>query len=133
MKWKILQNILNSVWTHLKNYRSFKFFLQSIYLFINNYLVSFKVTHLRYNTLMPAFFPILKTLLKCAFWHRQQLLFWFFFYLLNRSKTLSFPSAAAKSDEYGGWDMITVLFLTKNFRTSIDVWAGALSWCKIRD
>ena len=26
-----------------------------------------------------------------------------------------------------------VLFITKNSRTSIDVWAGALSWCKIHD
>ena len=36
------------------------------------------------------FFPILETLLKRVFWYRQQLLFRFFFYLLNRSKMLSF-------------------------------------------
>ena len=48
-------------------------------------------TTLRYNTLTPTFFAILETLLKRAFWYRQQLLFRFFFYLLNRSKTLSFP------------------------------------------
>ena len=39
---------------------------------------------------MPAYFSILETLLKRAFWYRQQLLYRFFFYLLNRSKTLSF-------------------------------------------
>ena len=54
-------------------------FLNSIYLFINNFLVPQQ----RYNTLMPAFFPILKTFLKRAFWYRQHLLFGFFFYLLN--------------------------------------------------
>ena len=42
-------------------------------------------------------------------------------------------SAGAKSGEYGDWGMITVLFLAENSRTSIDVWAGALSWCKIHD
>ena len=41
--------------------------------------------------------------------------------------------AGAKSGENGGWDLITVLFLPKNSRTSIEVWAGALSWCKIHD
>ena len=39
---------------------------------------------------MPAFFPILETLLKRAFWYHHQFLLRFFFYLLNRSKTLSF-------------------------------------------
>ena len=51
---------------------------------------SFKVTPLRYNKLIPAFFPVLQTLLKRAFWYRQQLLFRFFFYLLNRRKIFSF-------------------------------------------
>ena len=39
---------------------------------------------------MPQFFPILEILLKHTFSYRQQLLFRFFFYLLNRNKTLSF-------------------------------------------
>ena len=39
---------------------------------------------------MPAIFPIIVTLLRRAFWYRQQLLLWFLFYLLNRSKTLAF-------------------------------------------
>ena len=84
---------------------------------------------------MPAFFPILETLLKRAFWYRQQLLFRFFFYLLNRSKMLSFhqglqfweekKSPGTKSGEYGGWGMITVSSLVKISHTSIDVCAGA--------
>ena len=66
-------------------------FFKNIYLFINNYLVPFNVNAppLRYNTLMPAFFPILEILLKRALCYCQQLLLRFFFYLLNRSKTLS--------------------------------------------
>ena len=60
---------------------------------------------------MPAFSQILEKLLKCIFWHRQQLLFRFFFYLLNLTKTLSFyrclqfckrkKSTRVKSAEYG--------------------------------
>ena len=45
----------------------FSIYSKSIYLFINNYLVTFKVPPLRYNTLMPAFFPILETHPKRAF------------------------------------------------------------------
>ena len=63
------------------------------------YFVPFKLTHLRYNTLILAFFSILETLLKSAFWYRQQVLFWFFFYLLNRSKTLSFQRWLQFSEE----------------------------------
>ena len=47
------------------------------------------------------------------------------FNLGNRKK-----SQGAKSGEYGGWGMITLLFLAKKLRTSNDEWAGALSWCK---
>ena len=54
------------------------------------YLVLFKVTPLRYNTLTAMFFPILETFLKRDFWYCQQFLLLFYFYLLNRSKTLSF-------------------------------------------
>ena len=42
-------------------------------------------------------------------------------------------SAGAKSGEYNGWRMITVLFLAKNSSTSINMWAVALSWCKTHD
>ena len=43
----------------------------------------------------------------------------------NRKK-----SHRAMSGEYGGWRIVTVLLLAKNSRTSNEVWAGALSWCK---
>ena len=42
------------------------------------------------NASLTTFFPIFATLLKRAVWYRQQLLFRFFFYHLNRSKMLSF-------------------------------------------
>ena len=48
--------------------------------------IRFTFLFLATNSLMPAFYPILKL----AFRYRQQLLFRFFFYLRNRSKTLSF-------------------------------------------
>ena len=82
-----------------------QFLKKNIEIFINNYLVP--------NAHIPAFFPILEILLKCSFYYREQLLFGFFFYLLNRSKTI-FPftgifnlgkrekSAGAKSGEHGG-------------------------------
>ena len=59
-------------------------------LIINNYLVPFKVITIRYNALMPAFFRNLETLLTHAFWYAQQLVFRFFFYIFNCSKTLCF-------------------------------------------
>ena len=78
-------------------------------------------------------FPNLETLLKHAFWYHQQLLFRYFHYLLNRSNTASLhrwlqfceerkKSTGAKPGEYGGWAMVTVLFLAKNSRTSIDMY-----------
>ena len=80
---------------------------------------------------MPEFFPIFETRMECTIWYRKQLLFRLFFYLLNRSKTLSFigvfsfgkgkKSAGAKSGEYGGGGMIGVLFLDRKTRTIIDV------------
>ena len=61
-----------------------------LFMYLSITILLIKVTSLRYTTLMPAFFPILKTLLKRAFWYHQQLLFRFFFYFLNRSKKFSF-------------------------------------------
>ena len=92
------------------------------YLFINNYLVPFKVTPLRYNTLMPAFFPILETLLQQAFWYCQQFLFrdksssnvaksFLFIGVVSFGKRKK--SAGANSGEYDGWGRITFLFLAK--------------------
>ena len=54
--------------------------------------------------------------------------FMVFFSFGNRKK-----SQGAKSGEYGGWGIITVLFLVKNSRTSSEVWAGALSWCNCHE
>ena len=61
---------------------------------------------------MPAFFPIVETILKCTFWYRQQLLFRFLFYFLNRSKMLSFhrylqfweeEKVSGDQDRWIGW------------------------------
>ena len=57
---------------------------------MNFYVVPFKVIPLGYNTLVPAFFPILEALLICTFWYVLKLSQRFGFYLLNRSKTPSF-------------------------------------------
>ena len=48
---------------------------------------------------MPAFFPILETILKGSFCYRQQLLFRYFFYLLNHSKTVCFHRCRQFSEE----------------------------------
>ena len=45
-----------------KKYGEVLFFSKNIYLFINIYIIPFKVIHLRYNTLVPAHFPILKSI-----------------------------------------------------------------------
>ena len=126
-----INQFVYEVW--LKNNRYFQFFSKSIYLFNNNCLLLFKVTPLRYDTLLPALFPILETLLKRVFWYPQPIIAKRFpfngvFSFGKRKK-----SAGARSFEYDGWGMITVLFLAKNSRTSIDVWANVLSWCKIYD
>ena len=45
----------------------FNFFKKYLFAPFNNYIVAFKVIPLSYNTLMPAFFPILEALLKRGF------------------------------------------------------------------
>ena len=57
---------------------------------MNFYVVPFKVIPLGYNTLVPAFFPILEALLICTLWYVLKLSQRFGFYLLNRGKTPSF-------------------------------------------
>ena len=52
---------------HWTDNRYLKFIQNIIYLFTSNYFVPFKVTPLKYNTLMTAFSAILETLLKFAF------------------------------------------------------------------
>ena len=106
----------------------FKKFL-FIYQYVSRLLQSIP---LRYNTLMPALFDIANT--SC---------FDFSFVFSIVAKLFSFigifsfeksnKPAEPNSSEYSGWVMITILFLAKNSRTSIDVWAGALSWCKMHD
>lgn len=39
-------------------------------------------------------------------------------------------SQEARSNEYGGWGMITLLFLVNKSRTINDVYAGVFSWYK---
>ena len=105
--------------------------------FINNYLVPFKVTLLRYITLMAAFFPILLTLLKCVFLYRQQLLFRFFFYLLNRSKTLSFLRCPQFCEEkkVSGGQIRWIRWLGHNygfvFSQNLTHKYRCMSWCVI--
>ena len=87
-----------------------------IYLSINNYLVPFKVASLRYNTLMPAFFPILETLLKRTFWHHQ--------YLFNRGKSVSSILERVKSQR-GPSPLNTVV-------ETLTQMHWCVSWCKIQ-
>ena len=95
---------------------------------------------------MPAFFfQSLKLFWNALFGIANSFCFDFSFIYSVSSKTLSFhrclqfwekcqkKSAGLKSNEYGGWGMITVLFLAKNSRTSINVWADALSWSTIHN
>ena len=90
-----------------------------MYLFISNYLVPFKVTPLRYNTLLPAVFLILETLRKRAFWF----LFRFFFYLLNRSKTLFFHRSLQfwEEEKVSGGQIMWFRWLRNKHR--------CVSWC----
>ena len=81
---------------------------------------------------MPAFFPILETLVKRCFLYCQQLLFRLFFNFVNH--TLPFvgvfsfvkrkKSVAANSGKYGVWGIIMVL--AKNSHTN-----RCVSWCII--
>ena len=88
LKLFILHFYVYEVWS--KNNSYFIFFFKK-YLFINTHLVSFKVTSLRYNTLMPAFFfQFSKHFWNPLFDIANEPLFRFFLYLLNHSKTLSF-------------------------------------------
>ena len=101
---------------------------------MNFYVVSSKVIPLKYNTLVPAFFQSSK-----HFWYalfgmslsslsdsvfissivEKRRPFMDLFNLGNRKK-----SQRAKSGEYDGLGMMTVLFLAKKLRTSNDEWAS---------
>jgi hypothetical protein len=75
----------------LKNKVNFCFYQKNI-LFINNYeyIIPFKVIPLRYNTLVPVVFSILKELLISTLWYSLELFQRCCFYLLNRIKSQSF-------------------------------------------
>ena len=60
-----------------------------VYYFRNTISIFVTICYTRIYIHMSAFLPILETLLKRTFWYRQHFLFRFFFYLLNRSKTIS--------------------------------------------
>ena len=66
---------------------------------MNFYVVSFKVIPVRYNTLVPEFFPILEALLICTFWYILKLSQRFGFYLLYRGKTPSFHGPLQSWDQ----------------------------------
>ena len=113
------------------------------YLFINNYLVPFKVTRRRYNTFMPVFFQSSKLCWKSLLGIANSSCFDFPFIFSIVEKRFPFigvfsfwkrkMSAGAKSGINGGWGSLRFCFFAKNSRTSIDVWADALSWFKIHD
>ena len=65
-------------------------FKKQNYFFINIYVVPFKVIPLRYNTLMPTVFPILKELLISTFRYSLELFQRCSLYIFNRCKSSSF-------------------------------------------
>ena len=99
----------------IKNNRYLKFFFQKVSITI---IVPFK----------EGFFAISKILLKRTFWYRQQPNA--FLSSVSSVSEAEKSHLGAKSSEYGGW---LRFFMVKTSRTSIDVWVGALSWCKIHD
>ena len=113
-----------------KKYREFYVFSKIIYLFMNTYFVPFKVIPIRYYTLVPRFFQSSKHFKKLFFVilfsssfdavfissivaQRRRSPFMGFFSFGNKKK-----SQGARSGEYGGCGIISVLFLVKNSRTS---------------
>ena len=131
------------MWT--KNHRYIQFY-QKVFICLSiTILPHSKLPPLRYNTLRQAFFPIHETFLKGTFWYRHRLLFRFFLYLFNQSKMLSFHRCLQFCEEEkvsGGhvqwirWVVeawFTAFFLPLNSRTSIDVYAVALSCSKFHD
>ena len=82
-------------------------------------------------------------LLKTLLCYRQQLLFRFFCYLINCSKTLSFHWCVKfwKEEKVSGGQVRRIRWLRHDYdfifgqklTQNINVCAGALSWCKIHD
>jgi len=78
-----------------KKYPEFSFFRKNIYLFVYINVVPFKVVPPRYNTLMPAFFPIFEALLIFTFWYVLERSQRFGLYFFNRGKIVSIPHMLA--------------------------------------
>ena len=77
--------------------------MKNLYLFIQINFIPFKVIPSRYNALMPKFFPIVETLVKCDFRNYLQSLLRFGLYIFNRVKTVSLEW----SFEFGEWPEVT--------------------------
>ena len=110
-----------------KNEFYFPSFSKSIYLFINNYLVPFKVTSSDIVHLWQHFSSILETLLKRAFWNRFD--FSFISSIVAKCNcgigVFSFGKRKMTADtKFRAW--LRFLFLTRTSRTNIDVWTDAL-------
>ena len=93
---------------------------------------------------MPALFPILEALLISTFWYSLELFQQCRFYLLNRSKSLSFHwslSVLETGKSRRGPSLVirwlrhdyTVVISHNKLWTSNAMWAGALLWCNNHD
>ncbi len=77
---------------------------------------------------MPALLPILKTVLELDLWDSFELFYLCTFNLIYAWKTIALQGSLyfsehkkvtrAMSGEYGGWDIIAVLFFAKNLQTA---------------
>lgn len=112
-------------------------------LFININFFLFYLIALRYNTFELALFPIFEALLDLIFgmefssFSNSVFIFSMLakrppFMVISSVRTWK-KSQGAMSGENGDWDIIIVLILVKNSRTSSEVWVGALSWCNLRE
>ena len=130
------------VWS--KNNRYFKI-IQKVFIYLPITILSpSREVTLDVIHLCQGFFPILETVLKHAFWYRQQFLFQFFFHFLNRSKTLSFHRCLQfwEEEKVSGGQVWWIRWLRHDYgfvfgQTLMHkhryMWVGALSWCKIHD
>ena len=102
---------------------------------MNFYVVPFKVIPLRYNTLVPPFFPILDALLICTFRFLSP--------QSCQNAVLSWVSSILGTGKsHRGLNLVNTVaevwlrcfFVAKKLRTSNDEWAGALSqfWNELR-
>ena len=93
-----------------KNIRYFKFFQKVLIFFLSITKLSRPLQSQPSSDIirMPGLFPILETLLTRTFWYCQQLLFRFIFYLLNRSKMLSFHRCVQFWEEEKGQENTVV-------------------------